>query len=231
VKNTEIEIVGSPADSVLARLTTSERNTLDAVVSELNEAQAFGNLKTAKEMGQIIVKRFFGGDTQDFRANHRQHPTYRALAEHPDLKPSYSSLWYAVAVYDHFQAIDEEIASALTLTHHRLLAHVRDPEERRNLAARAVTEHMTADQLDQAIQGAKPVEEPDAAKRGRPRIPDVVKNLAKARKALVSKSEDGSLHDLASLTADQRSDAITDAKLVVELAMSLAARLSEPVGQ
>jgi hypothetical protein len=169
VTDSAIEIVPESSSIFLAKLSDVQRTELDEVVFELNEAQTLGNLMTAKQMGRIIVERFFGGDTQTFRSDHKQHPTYRALAEHPELRPSYSSLWYAVAVYDHFQAIDEQIASALTLTHHRLLAHVRDPDERRSLAARAVTERMTAGDLDQAIQKSKPTVEPDAAKRGRPR--------------------------------------------------------------
>jgi hypothetical protein len=222
-----IELVSDANSGFLAKLTTDERARLDAVVDELNTAYVSGNLETARNLGEVIVRNFFDGDLQRFKDSHKQHVTYRALAEHEGLRPSYSSLWYAVAVHDHFLAIDEEIAKALTLSHHRRLAHVKDPNERRALAERAVRERMTADKLQEVIQGAKSAAQLDAPKRGRPAIPDIVKKLSQGRKAIagqLSSVASGQVA-LATLNVKQREQVLADIKQLQRLATELLAHV------
>ena len=232
MKTTELSVTSDSSASYLSTLTKHDRALVDDAVAEINLAQKLGNLETARRIGKIVVERFFGDDVDAFHSGHRKNVTYRALAEHEDLEPSYSSLWYAVAVYDHFQKIDEKIASALTLAHHRVLAHVRDPEVRAKLANSAVKEKLTAEQLQTNIRDSEPEPEADAPKRGRPRLPEVVKGLAKAEKALAPLVAEQMLDAMSGYHFDdaERAALIAAAKLVSERALLLAVRLQGAPG-
>ena len=227
MKSTDLIITKDSSPTYLTSLTKHDRAMVDSAVAEINLAQKLGNLETARQIGKIVVERFFGDDVEAFHSGHRKNVTYRALAEHEDLEPSYSSLWYAVAVYDHFQKIDKRIASALTLAHHRVLAHVRDPEVRAKLADSAVKEKLTAEQLQTNIRDSEPERDSGATKRGRPRLPEVVKGLAKAERALAPLVTEGRLDAMSGYHFDdaERAGLIAAAKLVSERALLLAVRL------
>lgn len=201
---------------LLATLSAEQRTELDAIVRDINEAELLGNLSKAKRIGSIVVDRFFGGSVQTFQDQHKKHPTYRALAEHPDLVVSFTGLWYAVAVHYHFGSIGEETANALTLAHHRVLAHVPEPAARATYATQAVKDGLTAEQLQALIRQAAPAPDPDQPKRGRPRVPEIVKGLAKAGKTLKD------LSATENLTKDERVRAAREARKVADLATELA---------
>ncbi len=216
----------------LAQLTPTERRLVDKVVDELNEVEALGNLETARRIGKIIVERFFGGDVGAFNTGHKKTATYRALSERDDLGPSYSSLWYAVAVHEHFLKIDEKVASALSLAHHRVLAHVHDADARGDYAKKAVTEKLTAEQLQGIVRGAEPPRTADAPARGRPRLPEVVKGLSKVGKMFAEMVTEQRLAKFATEPLDdtERAEAIQTARRVAEQALLLADRLERGTG-
>ena len=54
---------------------------------------------------------------------------YQALGDHPSLALAASNLRYCVAVFEHYGVLPVDVAGALTVGHHRLLAHVADPEQ------------------------------------------------------------------------------------------------------
>lgn len=227
MNSTELAITNPTAHAYLDHLSANERQLVDSVVEELNEVHALGNLATARQIGKVIVHRIFDGDIDGFRSGHKNKSTYRALAEHEALRPSYSSLWYSVAVYEHFEKIDEQVAGALTLAHHRALAHVHDAGARGELAARAVNEKLTAEQLQAVIRGAAPARPADAPARGRPRLPDVVKGLTKAGKVIAGLVSDARLAALDGKTVgpDERAAAAVTARRIAEQATILAERL------
>jgi hypothetical protein len=201
-------------------------DAVDAAVKEINKAYITGNLATARMIGGIIVERFFGGDLQSFHAGHRKNLTYRQLAKHPNLAPSTSSLWYSVAVYEHFRELDEAVAGALSLAHHRLLAHV-EADTRTALATRVIAEGLTVADLKISIRQAAPAPAPDQKKRGRPPIPAVVKGLSQATKALVALGQDvlGDA-ELSGLDASQHAQALVDAQQIADQALAFVARLT-----
>ena len=227
MSSTELAAPKAVAISYLAQLSDTERRLVDAVVSELNEVAALGNLETARQMGKIIVERFFEGELRSFHAGHKKTATYRALAEHPDLGPSYSGLWYAVAVYEHFLKIDAKVAAALTLAHHRVLAHVQDADARGAYAHTAVADKLTAEQLQKLVHSAGPQRPTDAPLRGRPRLPEVVKGLSKAGKTLAGLVADDRLEAILGEVIDDsdRAGAIATARLISERAQLLADHL------
>jgi hypothetical protein len=95
------------------------------------------------------------------------------------------------------------VAGALTVGHHRLLAHVADPEHKSLLAAQAVQcVLLPVDELKVAIAAGK-VAEPGAKKRGRPRLPAVVKATEPVSKAMEMMKQ-WNADKVAALAADER---------------------------
>lgn len=224
-----IALRAEPERKYLNGLSATQREELDNIVEELNDVFVLGNVETSRRMGRIVVERIFNGDVAGARSEQNEHPTYRALAEHPGLRPSHTALWYGVAVHEHYRAIDERIVRKLTMAHHRLLAHVHDEDQRAGLARRVVEEQLTADQLDHVIQGDKPPPDPNAPQVGRPRLPDVVKALAKARKALDGEITEKRLLELATkpMKPAERDQAIADVERVAAMAVLLIERLRQ----
>ena len=233
MSSTELAAAEQVEISYLAQLSDADRRLVDAVVDELNEVHSLGNLETARQMGKIIVERFFDGELRSFHEAHKKTATYRALAEHPDLAPSYTSLWYAVAVYEHFLKIDAKVARALTLAHHRVLAHVHDAEARGAYAHAAVADKLTSEQLQKRIHSDAPPRSEDALPRGRRRLPQVVKGLSKAGRTLADMVADDQLETIVgeAMRDDERSEAIATARLISEQTLMLAERLERRVAK
>jgi hypothetical protein len=116
--------------------------------------------------------------------------------------PACSNLWYCVALPEHLVVLPIAVAGALTVGHHRLLAHVADPEQKARLAAQAVQSALTVDELKVAIAAGK-VAEPGAKKRGRPPLPAVVKATEPVSKAMEMMKQ-WNADKVAALAADER---------------------------
>lgn len=166
----------------LDQLTPEQRSALDALVQQLNEVQQEAVLQTAYSIGKLVLEAVFDGDVGRFRQKQASNLTWRALTEHPDLEVNHSALWYSVALHENFALLGEDIGRALSLRHHRLLAHVSDTEVRRKLAQRTLSEELTTRALETAIKEAKATN--SSAKRGRKAAPEPVKRLGRAAKEL-----------------------------------------------
>jgi hypothetical protein len=140
-------------------------------------------VETARKVGEGVVQRFFDGKLEYAHSRKRAHTSYQALTDHPNLAVAASNLWYCVAVFEYYGVLPADVAGALTVGHHRLLAHVADPEQKSRLATQAVQSALTVDELKVAIAAGK-VAEPGAKKRGRPPLPAVAKATEPVNKAM-----------------------------------------------
>jgi hypothetical protein len=175
---------------------------IESTVAAINAIWRQGGVETARKVGEVVVQRFFDGKLEYAHSRKRTHASYQALTEHPQLAIATSNLWYCVAVFEHFGVLPVEVAEALTVGHHRLLAHVGDPEVKARLAAQAVQSALTVDELKVAIAAGK-VAEPGAKKRGRPPLPAVVKATEPVSKAMEMMKQ-WNADKVAALAADER---------------------------
>lgn len=216
-KKNSLAVVEKDA-SALQQLTAEQRLELDALVLQLNSVQRGATLQTAYSIGKLVLDRVFGGDVSRFRQPTEGDVTWRALSEHPDLEVKHTALWYSVALHENYALLGEELASALSMGHHRLLAHVADAEARRGLAQRALSQELSVRALEQEVKDAKkPVE--GQKKRGRKEIPEPLKRLGRAVKELKDLKVDDALD------AGTRAKALANARAIGTKVAELIARL------
>lgn len=189
---------------------TQDNNLIDATVADINAIWRQGGVETARKVGELVVQRFFDGHLEYAHSRKRTHASYQALTEHPQLAIAASNLWYCVAVFEHFGVLPTEVAGALTVGHHRLLAHVGDPDLKARLAQQAVQSALSVDELKAAIAVGK-VAQPDAKKRGRRPLPAVVKATAPVSKA-VEMLKEWNADKVAALAAEDRQYALSLAR-------------------
>jgi hypothetical protein len=163
-----------------------------AAVQEINRLYVQKGLETAREIGECLVRTFFGGDAEVFDAREAGHASFRALADHEDLRVSHSFLWYAVRLLPQLRALPETVAVALPLSHHRLLLHVKDEGQRARLAERAVSKDLSREQLAEEIRKLREKERVGAA-RGRKPLPGFVRAFNRLQK--VAQELDGDTLD------------------------------------
>jgi hypothetical protein len=197
---------------------SADSTLVESTVAAINAIWRQGGVETARKVGELIVQRFFDGSLEYAHSRKRTHASYQALGDHPSLAIAASNLWYCVAVFEHYGVLPVDVAGALTVGHHRLLAHVADPEQKARLAAQAVQSALTVDELKVAIAAGK-VAEPGAKKRGRPSLPAVVKATEPVNKAMAMMKL-WNADKVAALAADERAYALDLAR---EAARELAA--------
>lgn len=155
---------------------TIDPTLLDVTVAEINAKYRAGALDTMREIGTLIVGRFFDSSTAAFRSRGKHHASFRALAERADLEVSASTLWTSVKVVEHFELLGPDLASAISVSRHKALALAPSNEVKLELA-RQVADHeiATVQALAQAVRTAVPPLPPGHKKPGRPRVATVVK--------------------------------------------------------
>lgn len=165
--------------------TTLDPHLLDAAVAEINRLHNAKGLELARAIGTYVVQALFNNNLDTFAATSREHLTFRALAQRDDLRVSYTSVWYSVAVLDQLRVLPDDIGAALPLTHHKLLVPVRDPQTKVRLAARAVEEQLTSREFAAEVKRARAQENPGArgGRRRRP-LPAFVKGMTRLRRAI-----------------------------------------------
>lgn len=210
-------VVAEKETTALGQLSPEQRTDLDSLVAQLNAVQKGALLQTAFSIGKLVLDQVFGGDISRFRQRSEGDTTWRALAEHPGLEVKHSALWYSVALHENYSLLGENVASALSLGHHRLLAHVADAEARRGLAQRAVSQQLSVRALEQEVKATK--SEGGENKRGRKPIPEPLKRLGRAVSELKDLTIDGTL------SAETRAKALANAQEIAAKATALIEQL------
>ena len=154
-------------------------------VAHINGIHTAKGLETAKAIGQYVVATFFDRDLDAFNTRGKKHKSFKALAQHDDLSVSASTLWYSVVLLRQMNQLPHVLAGALPVSHHRLLAHVNDPEVKVRLAKEAVEHRLGKRELETRIQATR-AKEPTGRRRGRPSLPGFVKGIAKVTTAVDS---------------------------------------------
>ena len=149
---------------------------VDQTVAEINRKYREGALETMHEIGTLIVGRFFDASTEAFRSKGRNHASFRALAERDDLDVSASTLWTSVKLVEHFELMGPELAGAISVSRHKVLAAVPDSEAKLQLAHQ-VADHSigTVEQLNAAVRAVAKPADPDKKKVGRPAVAPLLK--------------------------------------------------------
>ncbi|MBX2800782.1 MAG: hypothetical protein KTR31_24080 [Myxococcales bacterium] len=142
-------------------------------LDHLNHIYAESTLQVALRVGRYVLDTFFDGDPEAFRRRGRGHATFTALADRSELHFSRVWLWRAVSVVTQIEQLPERTASALPFTHHTALLVVRDLDSKRALADRAATEGWPKRRLQEEVRRATRGQ----SRRGRPRLPMVVRKL------------------------------------------------------
>ena len=159
---------------------------VDSAVEEINRLHSAKGLELARAMGEYLVKTFFGGDLDNFGVE-KSHASWRALANREDLQVSHSTLWFSVAILAQLRQLPEDVGTALSVSHHRLLVPVRDPKAKERVARKAVEQGLTVSQFEAEVAKVRKTEK--RSKGGRPAIPPHLKALRRLPRLLEPVSE------------------------------------------
>ncbi len=149
---------------------------LDEAVEEINHLTMAHGLEHARAVGEVIVRRFGGGDLDAFRTGATQHTSWRALADRDDLGVSHSFLWGCVAVLHQLRILPDAVGKALPVSHHRRLLAIRDDDTRLALATKAVDEKLSVQDLEAEVAKVRK-DEATGEKRGRKPLPAFAKSV------------------------------------------------------
>src|SRR4051795_5318288 len=110
------QIMSSGRSAPVVALTVTGSDVVDQVVSELNELQNRATLNLALRMGELIIRRFYGGDLASWRRHKAKEASFRRLALRcrSDLRVSPTSLYRAVALYELTTRLGESAVRGLT---------------------------------------------------------------------------------------------------------------------
>lgn len=138
---------------------------LDVVVADLGALWTKGSLACALAVAALVIGKILGGDPKAGADDRfRRNPSYRALAEHPDLPFSPSYLASTVRVHAQVKALGESLGNELSMSHHEELLPVKDPAVRKALAKEAVAKGYSVTKLRDAVKRdvgpARPAPEP-----------------------------------------------------------------------
>ena len=144
---------------------------LDATVDALCELTRRRGIEYAVEVGRTILDGVYGGDVDRLRARHKQCPSLRALAAHPNMPLSSTALHQAIHIYLLVERMPGVVDTELTRTHLTAVLPLTPPKQA-ELLSHAVAKGWTTNQLKQAVRAHAP-----RGRGGRPRLPRVVKTL------------------------------------------------------
>lgn len=152
-------------------------------VVRLNGVNRSHGLAWVRAMGELVVDLFFDGDLAQVRLEGRRHRSLRAVARHPELEISTSTLWYTLAIYEQLHQMPTALAHALSVSHHRRLVPVRDLTVKLRLAERAVHHRWSVRALEGEVARQRDRETADN-RAGRPKLPGFVKAIRRLPRAL-----------------------------------------------
>lgn len=145
---------------------------VDAAVDELNRIAVRKGLETARAVSDFVLGLYYAGDIRAYRERlHAGHAAFQELAGHPRLQLSASFITQSIAVTEQARRMPNELAEALSFSHHRELLVLTDDQERNDLAREAVREGLNRDQLKALVDRVVAASESAPGRRGRPRKP------------------------------------------------------------
>lgn len=148
----------------------------DGHLSQVNQLSQNRGLQGATKLGRYVLDTFFDGSPERFRREGKSNQTFRTVVQSPDLKASYSLLYYSVAVTEQLDQLPKNVGKKLSFSHHKLLLPVKDPRTKEAFARKVVDEDLSVRGLREVVARHR-VEQASRIRRGRPPLPDFVKAL------------------------------------------------------
>ena len=145
-------------------------------VAWLNQAVRNSGVQLAVQVSDYVLSTFFGGDFEAFLDPSRlKSQSFRALCRRDDLELGETTLFRLVRVGHQVGRLPNDVAEALSLSHHRTLLLVTDGRHRNALARQAAQEGWSVEKLAEAVKQKQP---PDPNRRGRKPLPPGLKQFA-----------------------------------------------------
>lgn len=205
-------------------LTLAEEAQVAQAVRTVNAILLRKNLEIAIELHRYVLDEFFGGSWQAWADNRPGRvPAYDALAADRALRVGREMLRELVRVGEQVQRMPGGIATALSVAHHRALLPVPDPDERVELAQRAVQEGLNAKQLSELVRQVHP---PVARAKGRKPQPRGFRKLGAAFAASREVDPQRVAAEVAHYSEHQRKVMVERAEALRALAEAVLAALS-----
>ena len=210
-------------DLVLKGEADVDEHLVASAVSELNRIYVSKGLEMARLTGEYVLKYFFAGNSRAFEARARAHASFRALAARPDLEISASGLWYSVKILPQLRELPTNIATALPLSHHRLLVHIKDDKKKLRLATKAARQKMSKRELKAEIAKAQAKAD---TRTGRPPLPAFVRGVTALKRAVATAtSEDVEDGDVLNLDRERAEKVLSELDDALETLQSLRERI------
>jgi hypothetical protein len=195
-----------------------DHELIERAVQELERIHVEAGLQQMVAIGRCLLGHFFQEDLSVYRARHRRHISYRRLAQRDDIPFSPSKLRVSVAILEQLEQLPRSIGWSLSTSHHRALLPVRDPGTKLELARQAVQDGMSHRQLERAVAARCPRSSADN-KVGRPRLPEIVKQLRRISKIVAEPEHED--HDPAQLTENFSPEELAAIKACMEAHLQL----------
>lgn len=158
--------------------TPIDAEKLDEAVRFIHQTTILSGLDLARDVGRYVPDTFFDGDYASFaNPSSGKEISFRALLERQDLLLGAATVYSFVRISHQLEYLPADLAARLTLSQHRALLPLPDPETRETLARRAVAEGWTVRHLMTEVRKRLP-----RSRRGRKPLPAFAKAIAKVAK-------------------------------------------------
>jgi hypothetical protein len=174
---------------------------ISSVYEEIRSLQRDATIELAVKMGELIVKRFYGGRLDAWREHGPKESSLRKLAsrfEDDESGMSAAGIYRVVAIYELDQRLGVSSRKQLTVTHIRAVLGL-PPAEQKKLLEQAESKGWTTRQLEDKAAG---VRKREGDGRGRPPLPAFVKTANWLGKLVEQEDSFGDLDALEGMDED-----------------------------
>jgi hypothetical protein len=144
---------------------------VEATIQDIRRMAADATVNLSVAIGELIVRRFYGGNIGAWRQRKGRDASFRALARHPGLPLSASGLYRSVCIYEMTLRIPALADPCFTPSHLRAVIGLA-PDTQETLLNRARHERWTVRALEEEISRLR---RDDMRPRGRKRLPAPVR--------------------------------------------------------
>lgn len=154
---------------------------LDTAIRFLQHAVHTSGLQLATQVSAFVVDTFFGGDPAGLSSKDpHKTASFAALCARPDLPMAQATLYGLVRVGQQVRHLPPDLAESLSISHHRALLALPNPQHKQHIARLAVQHGWSVAQLRATIHAEKPLV---GKPRGRPPLAPEVKWLGGVQRA------------------------------------------------
>lgn len=181
-------------------------DVIDEVVSTLNGWQRVAGFAFARQVGQLLIDKFYAGDVSAWRSRQEKDASFRKLKQRADegaLQISAPSLYRSVALVELEDRIGAVDKVHLTMTHVREVFGL-PAEQQAKLLTAAAEKGWSIQDMEKA---AGKVRKKEGDGRGRPALPTFVKSISALARIIAQDDGDpdpfGDMDALDQITEEQ----------------------------